>query len=119
MGRRWRYTGVGEEIPSESDRQATGQVPNAPEAGSAQGSTTRYEVGPGFEIAIRAALNHPVEVNLKNGGEGAKPPLRSGDQNHRHVTIEKRLDAIERALFIMVDQLKRIDDQLASGRPRS
>lgn len=109
---------MGEENPSQSDNQATGQAPNAPETARAQGPTTRYEVGPGFEIAIRAALNHPVEVNLKKGGEGGTPAMRSGDRDHRHETIEKRLDAIERALFIMVDQLKRIDDQLAAGRPR-
>ena len=108
---------MAEEGPSGTLSPSANGGPNGPS--SVQESGTRYEVGPGFEIAIRAALNRPVEVNVRNEGDGSRRPEKSGDHDHRHDAIEKRLDAIERALFIVVDHLKRIDESRAPGAMRS
>jgi hypothetical protein len=97
------------EAMNPSDNKSMSGAQNAPSG------ETRYEVGPGFEIAIRAALGRTVEMHVKPDGEPTKPAPRSGDLDHRHESVERRLDSIERALFIIVDQLKRIDDQLAAG----
>ncbi len=105
---------MGENGPSNAVDAGGNHGTDGAQNGRGQSAGTRYEVGPGFEIAIRSALNRPVDVQVKNEGNPQKPPQRSGDLDHRHETIEKRLDAIERALFIMVDQLKRIDDQVAA-----
>lgn len=75
-------------------------------------STTRYDVGPGFEIAIRAALNKPLEVHVRQDDKDPQRETPSADHEHRHDVLEQRLDAVERALFIIVDQLKSIDKHI-------
>lgn len=74
----------------------------------------RYVAGPGFELAIRATLARPLQVEIKGGGEDPKKQPKAADQDHRHETLEKRLDSIERALLMVVDQMKRIDEKLAA-----
>jgi hypothetical protein len=91
----------------DTNGESNGQPENQLEAQS-----TRYEVGPGFEIAIRAALNKPLEVHLKADDKGPQRQAPSADHEHRHDVLEQRLDAVERALFIIVDQLKSIDKHI-------
>jgi len=107
---------VGDEEPSHSVNHEAHRPAGAPRNGTAAQPSHRYEVGPGFEIAIRAALNRPVEVTVVKDGEGEKPPRKSGDSDHRHETAEKRLEAVERALLMLVDHMKNIEDEIARGK---
>jgi hypothetical protein len=91
----------------ESDHEGEGKAQKQEDT-----STTRYDVGPGFEIAIRAALNKPLEIHVKKDDKDPQHEAPSADHEHRHDVLEQRLDAVERALFIIVDQLKSIDKQI-------
>ena len=97
----------------DKDRKAEGEP-----SGKAEAHETRYEVGPGFEIAVRAALNRPLEMNIDGDDKNPQHQPPSADRAHRHDVLERRLDSVERALLIIVDQLKRIDAHLAAHNRR-
>ena len=88
------------------------------QAAQRESDSTRYEVGPGFELAIRAALNHPIEVHVKGEEKSPGPTTPAEDSDHRRGTLEQRLDSVERALFLIVDHLKSIDDHISELRRR-
>lgn len=112
----WRGdTVVGEEGPSNSvSPNGQGSV-NGSKEKAPRGPLAHYEVGPGFEIAIRAAPGKPVEVTLKGEQDGAPPPKGRGGTNHRHDSVEKRLDAIERSILLLADHMQRVDERLSAG----
>jgi len=95
-----------------SQGASSGSKNGAPEAAQA-----RYDVGPGFEIAIRANTDRPVEVTVT--GDGARPPRKNADGDHQHDAVEKRLDAIERSILLLADHMKKIDDRLSGASPRA
>ncbi len=106
---------MGEEGPSNSV-SPNGQGPvNGSKEKASQGPSAHYEVGPGFEIAIRASAGRPVEVTLKGERDGATPPKKGGDADHRHDSVEKRLDAIERSILLLADHMQRLDERLSGG----
>lgn len=92
-----------------NDHKAEG---NSQEAAS-KPSATQYFTGPGFELAVRSVLGKSVQISVAHEGGPPRKAPRSADEDHRHELLEQRLDSIERALFIIVDQLKRIDDHIA------
>src|SRR5258706_16318634 len=111
MGR-WRVAiQVGEENPSDPVEHSGGTSQPGPKNGSSAGSSHRYEVGPGFEIAVRSDAANPVAFTLRKEGDGDRPPSKSGGSDHRFESIEKRLESLERALLLVVDQMKRIEDR--------
>ncbi len=87
-----------------------GQAPKAPQEAAA-----RYDVGPGFEIAIRSDADRPLEVTLKGEREGGRPPTKGGEADHRHDSVEKRLDAIERSILLLAQHIQRLDERLSGG----
>ena len=103
-------------LPREGVKAATDETNHSGDREAenrAETHSTRYEVGPGFEIAIRAALNKPLEVHVKADDKEPQRQAPSADHAHRHDVLEQRLDAVERALLIIVDQLKSIDKHVS------
>src|SRR5882672_10714827 len=60
-----------------------------------------YVAGPGFELAIRATFAHPLEVEVKGTGADSKDNRRNADRDHRHEVLERRLEALERAILMV------------------
>jgi len=108
---------VGEEGPSNSV-SPNGQGPvNGSRGKTPQDPAAHYEVGPGFEIAIRADAGRPVQVTLKGERGGAAPPGKGGDAGHRHDATDQRLDAIERSIFLLAQHMQRLDERLSGAGP--
>ena len=104
---------VGNEDPSNRVNQGDETPPAEPKNGHHDSGNHRYEVGPGFEIAVRSELANPVQLTINKEEEASRAQPKGGTPDHRHGEIEKRLDSIERALLLMVDQMKRIEDRLS------
>lgn len=106
---------MGEDGPSNSV-SPKGPGPFNGSAGRAPDDrSAHYEVGPGFEIAIRPATDRPVEVTLRSERGGAPPPKKGPDAHHRHDSVEKRLDAIERSILLLAEHMQRLDERLSAG----
>lgn len=114
MGKYWGPLEMGENETIRADDGNHDHSNHRHESPPETPGEARYVAGPGFELAIRATLARPLEVEIKGGGEEPKKQPRAADHDHRHEMLEKRLDSIERALLMMVDQMKRIDEKLAS-----
>lgn len=59
----------------------------------------RYEVGPGFEIAVRGEAKHPVEVNL----------TKDSDHERRHGHLERRVEELEQTVRELAARLARAE----------
>jgi hypothetical protein len=103
---------VGDEDPSNRVGQGDETPTAGPKNGHSEAGTHRYDVGPGFEIAVRSDIANPVQLTIKKDDEGGRGPPKGASAEHRLGEIEKRLDSIERALLTLVDQMKRIEDRL-------
>jgi hypothetical protein len=91
-------------------------VSGAPTKG-AHDASAHYEVGPGFEIAIRSGADRPLEVTLKGERGGEHPPKKRADAGERKDTVERRLDAIERSILLLAQHMQELDERLSRGPP--
>lgn len=114
MGKCWGTLEMGEKETIRADGGNHDHSNHKHESAPESPGEARYVAGPGFELAIRATLARPLEVEIKGSGEDPKKQRKAADHDHRHETLEKRLDSIERALLMVVDQMKRIDEKLAA-----
>jgi hypothetical protein len=99
MARR-RVSGILVEDGSENPpKNGEGTPPAGPKAAAPEGAQHRYEVGPGFEIALRAEAKHPVEVNLS----------KDGDKEHRHAEMDRRVQALEGTVRELAARLAKVE----------
>jgi hypothetical protein len=103
---------VEDEDPSNRVGQGDETPTAGPKNGHGEAGSHRYEVGPGFEIAVRSEVGNPVQLTIKKDEEGGRGPPKGASADHRIGEIEKRLASIERSLLTLVDQMKRIEDRL-------
>ena len=83
-------------------KNGEGNPPAAPQNGPSEQGSHRYEVGPGFEIAVRGETKHPVEVNLS----------KDGDKEHRHSAVERRMEALEGTVRELAARLAKVEGAL-------
>src|SRR6266545_924508 len=107
------FTGMKEAHASASDQGSQDDSRNARPDAQAKKRHAHYVAGPGFEMAIRATLSHPLEVDVKGSGQESKDRPRDADREHKHDSLERRLDSLEKAMLMVVDQLQRIDRKLS------
>ena len=81
--------------PPEKTDEAT---PPAPQK-SGENHAHRYDVGPGFEIAVRGEGKHGVEVSVTKDADG----------EHRHGSINRRLESLEQSVAELAARLAKVE----------
>lgn len=104
-----------EEGPSNTVRPNGSEPRTAPPKTSGNEGTTRYEVGPGFEIALRSGANRTLEVTLNGETPGGPSPTRRGGAHGPDREAEKRMDAIERSILILAQHMQKLDERLSGA----
>ena len=92
--------------PSNPTKNGEGTPPATPKGGAEEGAQHRYDVGPGFEIAVRGETKHPVEVNLS----------KDGDKEHRHALLDKRVEALEATVRELAARLTKVESSAHEPR---
>ena len=88
-----------EDGPSNATKNGEEATPQPPKNGAAEGNAHRYEVGPGFEIAVRGEGKHGVEFSVS----------KEGDLEHRHGAVNRRLDSLEQTVADLAARLARVE----------
>ena len=97
---------MGDDGPSDPANQDQSQAPTPPQGEKGSSGQHRYEVGPGFEIAVRGEQKHPVEVNVS----------KDGDSEHRHAAVDRRLEHVERSVGELAARLAQVEAALKLER---
>ena len=90
---------MGEDEPSTPTKGGDETPAAAPKNGAAGTKDHRYDVGPGFEIAVRAESKHPVELSVS----------KDADTEHRHAAADRRLEALERTVADLSKRLAEVE----------
>ncbi len=88
-----------EDGSSNPTKTGEGTVPPGPKNGVPDAPQHRYEVGPGFEIAVRGETKHPVEVSL----------TKDGDKEHRQAALDRRVEALEATVRELAARLAKFE----------
>ena len=100
---RWQVSGIlVEKGSSNPTKNGEGTPPPGPKDGAFEASQHRYEVGPGFEIAVRGETKHPVEMSLS----------KDGDKEHRHAALDRRVEALEATVRELAGRLAKVEGTL-------
>lgn len=91
-----------DDTPSTPTKNGEGNPPSPQKNGGADAH--RYDVGPGFEIAVRSEGKHGVEVNL----------TKDADAEHRHLGLTRRIDTLERTVADLEYRLSKVE---SAARP--
>jgi hypothetical protein len=94
---------------AETHDDSTGKAP----ASRTEKRGAHYVAGPGFELAIRATLAHPLKVEVRGSAQDPKDRSGNADKDHRHESLERRVDALEKAVLMLADELQRLSRTIA------
>ena len=90
-----------EDEPSNPIKSGDETSAPAPTNGAPATKDHRYDVGPGFEIAVRGESKHPVELSLS----------KEADSEHRHAAADRRLEALERSVADLARRLEQVEGE--------
>lgn len=91
-----------EDAPSNPIKPSEENAPPAAKNGVPGDHAHRYEVGPGFEIAVRSEGKHGVEVHV----------AKDADHDHKHTAVNRRLESLEHSVAELSKRLQAVESEV-------